>query len=60
MPLASGTSNKVVSGNIKELMHAYASKGSIGTSHPRNKKAAQHQAVAIALSQKRRSLAHGR
>jgi hypothetical protein len=59
MPLQAGGSSKVVSSNIKELMQAFASKGSIGTSHPKNKKAAQRQAVAIALSQKRKSLAHG-
>jgi len=48
MPLKSGKSNIVK--NVSELMHAYKQKGKIGTSHPKSKKAAQKQAVAIALS----------
>lgn len=50
MPLKSGKSNKVVSGNISEMMHKYKSSGEIGTSNPPNAAAAQKQAVAIALS----------
>jgi hypothetical protein len=50
MPLKKGKSNKVVSENISEMMHGYQDSGSIGTSHPANAKAAQKQAVAIALS----------
>lgn len=49
MPLKSGKSNKVVSSNVAELVRGYEKQGSIGTSHPKDKKAAQKQAVAIAL-----------
>ena len=54
MPLKKGTSKKTVSSNIKELMGSYKKKGKIGTSRPTSKKRAQKQAVAIALSQKKR------
>lgn len=60
MPLQSGTSPKVVSANIGELMRSFGASGKIGTSRPASKKKAQKQAVAIALSQKRRTIAHGR
>lgn len=60
MPLKKGKSNKVVSANIKELMHDYKADGSIGTSHPKNAKAAQKQAVAIALSKAGRSRKGGK
>jgi len=53
MPLKSGKSNIVK--NVSELMHAYKHKGKIGTSHPKSKKAAQKQAVAIALSKAKES-----
>jgi len=56
MPLKSGSSKKVVSGNIKELMSAYKKKGKIGTSKPKNKRAAQKQSVAIALSKAREAI----
>ena len=48
MPLAKGKSQKVISGNIREIMNAYKQDGKIGTSHPANKKKAISQAVAIA------------
>lgn len=60
MPLASGTSNAVVSGNIRELHqgNTYArTKAKFG------KAKADKQAVAIALSKRResaRTLSHGR
>lgn len=57
MPLQKGRSNKTVSTNVKELVHSYESKGSIGTSHPASKKAAVKQAVAIALKKAGRSRA---
>lgn len=50
MPLKKGTSKKVISTNVKELMGAYKKKGKIGSSKPPSKKKAQKQAVAIALS----------
>ena len=47
MPLTPGKSSEVRSKNVKELVDTYESKGKIGTSHPRSKKAAIKQAVAI-------------
>jgi hypothetical protein len=55
MPLKTGKSKEVVRKNVSELMHAYKNKGKIGTSHPKSKKAAQKQAVAIALSKAKES-----
>jgi hypothetical protein len=50
MPLKSGSSQKTIGKNVKELMGAYKKSGKIGSSKPASKKAAQKQAVAIALS----------
>ena len=50
MPLRKGSSDSVVSRNIKTLVHDWQKDGSIGTSHPRTKKKAIRQAVAIALT----------
>jgi hypothetical protein len=50
MPLKSGSSQKTINQNVKELMGAYKKSGKIGSSKPESKKAAQKQAVAIALS----------
>ncbi len=50
-----GHSRKIVSKNIRELMHAYKAKGSIGTSRPKTKAKARKQAIAIAFSEARRS-----
>lgn len=50
MPLKRGASPSVVSGNIKTLVDDWKKGGSIGTSHPRTKKKAIKQAVAIALT----------
>lgn len=55
MPLHKGRSNKVISANVKELVDTYKEKGAIGTSHPKNKKSAIKQAVAISLSKARKS-----
>jgi len=55
MPLKKGKSKKVQSENIKELVDTYKEKGKIGTSNPKNKKAAIKQAVAISYAQKRKS-----
>lgn len=49
MPLKSGSSDKTVSFNIKELIHSGREKGHIGTGPEKSGKALQKQAVAIAL-----------
>jgi len=50
MPLKTGKSNKTVQSNVSELMKKFKKTGKIGTSKPTSNKAAQKQAVAIALS----------
>lgn len=55
MPLKKGKSKKVISSNIRELIHAYEEKGKIGNVKPKSKKHAQKIAVAIALQQARKS-----
>lgn len=50
MPLKKGRSNKVVSGNISEIVKDYENSGTIGTSKPKTKSRAIKQAVAISLS----------
>jgi hypothetical protein len=50
LPLKKGSSQSVVSGNIKTLIDEWKKDGSIGTSHPPTKTKAIKQAVAIALS----------
>lgn len=61
MPLKKGRSSKTINKNVKELVKTYEKKGKIGTSKPASKKAAQKQAVAIALSKagKSRKMAKG-
>jgi hypothetical protein len=49
MPLKKGSTQSVVSDNIKTLVNDWKKDGSIGTSHPSTKKKAIKQAVAIAL-----------
>lgn len=49
MPLRKGTSQAVVSSNIKTLVHEWEEDGSIGNSHPATKQKAVEQAVAISL-----------
>ena len=50
MPLKKGKSKKVISSNVKELLHNYKEKGTIGTSRPKSMKQAQKKAAAIAYS----------
>jgi hypothetical protein len=50
MPLKTGKSQKTIQKNVSELIHTYKKTGKIGSSKPKGKKAAQKQAVAIALS----------
>ena len=49
MPLQKGSSQVVVSSNIKTLVHEWEKDGSIGSSHPATKQKAVNQAVAISL-----------
>jgi len=49
MPLRKGSSQAVVSSNIKTLVHEWEKDGSIGGSHPATKQKAVNQAVAISL-----------
>ncbi len=55
MPLKPGSGSATRSANISELMHSYGRKGSIGTSHPKDKKAALQQAIAISYAKARES-----
>lgn len=51
MPLKRGSSQATISANVKKLVHEYDEDGAIGTSHPKSRKKAVKQAVAIALSE---------
>lgn len=53
MPLMPGTGKQTLSSNIDELMKSWKEKGTIGTSTPKSKKAAQRQAIAISYSKQR-------
>ena len=49
MPLKKGSSQAVVSSNIKTLLQEWEEDGAIGSSHPATKQKAVNQAVAISL-----------
>lgn len=49
MPLKKGKSRKTISHNIKEIADSWKRTGKIGNSHPKDKKSAVKQAVAISL-----------
>jgi hypothetical protein len=49
MPLKRGKSDETVKSNIKKLVHEYEKDGTVGNSHPKTKKKAVKQAVAISL-----------
>lgn len=51
MPLQKGKSKKVISSNIKEVLHKFKQDGTIGISHPKSMEKAQQQAVAIAYAE---------
>ena len=50
MPLKKGSSKKVISKNIGELVNAYKKTGKIGNTKPKSKKKAAQIASAIAYS----------
>jgi hypothetical protein len=51
MSLKRGKSQKVVSGNIGEMVRSYSKTGKIGASKPKSKEKAIKQATAIALAE---------
>jgi len=59
MPLKAGSSQKTIGKNIKELVGSYKKTGKIGSSKPSSEKAAQKQAVAVALSKAGKSKNEG-
>jgi hypothetical protein len=50
MPLKKGKSKKVISSNVKELLHNYKEKGTIRTSCPKSMEQTQKQAAAKVYS----------
>ncbi len=55
MPLIPGKGKQTLADNIDELLNSFKSKGTLGASRPKNMKAAQKQAIAIAYSKQRES-----
>ena len=49
MPLKKGKSKKVISSNVKELLHNYKEKGTRGTSRPKSMELAQKKAAAVSI-----------
>ena len=50
MPLKSGSSQKVIQENIRELVNSWKKTGKIGNSRPENEEEAIRQATAIAYA----------
>ncbi len=62
MPLRKGSSQSIVSSNIKTLVDKWKKQGSIGSSHPPTREEAVKQAVAVALAsagKSRKALSRG-
>jgi hypothetical protein len=57
MGLKKGNSRDTVSDNVKKLVHEWEGDGTIGESHPKTKKNAIKQAVAISLKKAGKSRA---
>jgi hypothetical protein len=55
MPLKRGKSQATISSNIKTVVDDWKTTGSIGTSHPKSKKEAVQQAVAVAMQKSGKS-----
>ncbi len=49
MPASTGKKHDKVSANIEKIVHDWEQDGAIGSSHPKTKKKAVKQAVAISL-----------
>jgi hypothetical protein len=49
MPLTKGKSQTAVKKNVETMVHEWEKDGAIGRSHPKSKKKAIQQAVAISL-----------
>lgn len=56
MPLLPGKGKRTLADNIEELMTSYKSKGTIGTSIPKSKSAAERQAIAISYRKQKDKL----
>jgi hypothetical protein len=49
MPASTGKKHDKVSANVEKIVHDWEQDGAIGSSHPKTKKKAVKQAVAISL-----------
>jgi hypothetical protein len=57
MPLQSGSGQKVISTNIREMLHSFKRTGRIGNSKPGSMKKARAQAAAAAYRKARATVA---